>query len=414
MRVLWVKMGGLWPLNTGGRQRTFQILSELSQRHRVTVVTTDGPGDDPDRLARELDRCERVVSIPYSVPKVPSGRFVRALARSWLSRYPVDLWKWRVAAVSRFVNARLSAGDVDVVVADFLFAMPNMPAARRVPLVFFAHNVEHLIWQRLCEVEPRLWRRLLLAIEWRKLRRCEFAACRHADLTLAVSPEDRDRLAAGAPGARVVAVPTGVDTSFFRPAGTPEVPGRLVFSGSMDWYPNEDAVVYFTQTILPLIRLARPDVSFTIVGRNPSAAVRALADVPGVHVTGTIDDVRPDIDAAALYIVPLRVGGGTRLKIFEALAMAKAVLSTTIGAEGLGLVPGAHVAIADDPDAFAQQAIALLNDPAGRLRLGAEGRRLVEERYGWSQVAREFDARVCEVVTDESCKAQAPCRALVS
>src|SRR5204863_7679482 len=170
--------------------------------------------------------------------------------------------------------------------------------------------------------------------EWRKLRRQERAVCRRADLTVAVSTEDRDRLAALAPGANVTAIPTGVDTNYFGPSLVPEIPGRLVFTGSMDWQPNEDAVTYFADAILPRIRHQVPHVSVAIVGRRPSARVKAVAERAGMLVTGTVDDVRPYIAEAAVYIVPLRAGGGTRLKIFEALAMQKPVVSTTVGAEG--------------------------------------------------------------------------------
>jgi glycosyltransferase involved in cell wall biosynthesis len=389
-------MGGLWPLNTGGRQRTFQILSELARRHEVQLLTTSGPGDDARGLARHLEHCEHVESVPYVVPKAGSPSFAGALAASWLSRYPVDLWKWRVAAVQRRVRELAATGRFDVAVADFLFAVPNMPESADMPLVFFAHNVEHLIWKRLSHVEPRLWRRALLEVEWRKVRRCEARACQQARITIAVSSEDRERLQADAPSSRVVEVPTGVDADYYRPEPGREVPGRLVFSGSMDWYPNEDAVVYFVDTILPRIRQRRPDVSMTIVGRNPGPRVRALADRPGVYVTGNVEEVRPFVAEGAVYVVPLRIGGGTRLKIFEALAMGKAVVSTSVGAEGLGLVSGRHLALADGPDAFSAAVGSLLADRERCRRLGHEGRRLVVERYSWGRVAGEFAAHLQE------------------
>src|SRR4029079_2738845 len=145
---------------------------------------------------------------------------------------------------------------------------------------------------------------------WRKLRRRERAICEQADLTIAVSTEDRDRLSALAPGARVTSIPTGVDTNYFSPTAAPEIPGRLVFTGSMDWQPNEDAVTYFADAILPRIRQELPTVSFAIVGRRPSARVQAVAERAGILVTGTVDDVRPYIAQAAVYVVPLRAGGG--------------------------------------------------------------------------------------------------------
>jgi polysaccharide biosynthesis protein PslH len=193
-------------------------------------------------------------------------------------------------------------------------------------------------------------------------------------------------------------IPTGVDTEYFAPDAAPEAPGQLVFTGAMDWYPNEDAILHFVDAILPLIRREAPDVRLTVVGRNPSPSLRAAATRAGVHVTGTVDDVRPFMRAASVYVVPLRVGGGTRLKIFEALAMGKAVVSTSVGAEGLPLVAEQHFLAADDPAALAQSVLKLLRDRKARDRLGFAGRRLVEARYSWRGVARRFESELSEAV----------------
>jgi glycosyltransferase involved in cell wall biosynthesis len=402
MRILWVKMGGLWPSTTGGRVRSLQIVSELSRRHSVTVVTTHGPGDDPEGLARHLSHCQRVVSLPYTVPKRGSATFPAAVARSWFSPYPVDLWKWQVPAVREQVNALIADGSVDVCVADFLFAVANVPFGGPTPVVLFEHNVEYMIWRRLAALESNPVRRALFELEWRKLRAREADACRQADLTIAVSEEDRRRLQEIAPGIRATAIPTGVDTTYFKPNDNAERPAQLVFSGSMDWHPNEDAVLYFVDAILPRIRAEVPDVSFTVVGRNPTSRLREIAERAGVVVTGTVKDVRPSMASASVYVVPLRAGGGTRLKIFEALAMGKAVVSTTVGAEGLALQPGRHFVAADDPACFADSVVSLLRDSDRRMRLGRAGRSLVETLYSWTTVARQFEEQCQEVVADHA------------
>ncbi len=398
MRILWVKLGGLWPPNTGGRLRSFHLVSELSRSHPVTVLTTHGPDEDARAQADHLPGCRQVVSVPFAVPKRTSVRFAVALGRSWLSALPVDVSKFRVPALADEVRHRLESRDADVCVVDFLSAMVNVPRDRAVPVVLFAHNVEHMIWRRLSATERRPWRRPLLALEWRKMRRYEARACAGATLTVAVSEADRARLSANAPGARVTSIPTGVDTAYFTPNGSHERPAALVFTGSMDWHPNEDAVLYFLDAILPRIRREMPDVSFSVVGRNPGPRLRAAAAAARIHVTGTVDDVRPYIAGASVYVVPLRIGGGTRLKIFEALAMGKAVVSTTVGAEGLPLVAGEHFIGADEPAGFADAVVALLRDPARRRSLGRVGRRLVEARYAWSRVAREFETRCRKLV----------------
>ena len=409
MRILWVKMGGMWPPNSGGRTRSLQIISELSRRHAVTIVTTHTAGDDPAGLVDRLPRCERILSFEYSVPKRGSAQFPLSLARSWLSRDPVDLWKWRVPAVRDAVRALIGSGQIDVCVADFLFAVNNVPLGGRTPVVLFEHNVEYLIWKRLRDLETVPWRRALLEIEWRKLQAREAAACRHADLTIAVSEEDCRRLATLAPGAPIDWIATGVDTEYFSPSANQERPAHLVFSGSMDWHPNEDAVRYFIGEILPLIRADIPGATFSVVGRNPSAELRAISAAAGVEVTGTLDDIRPAMAQASVCVVPLRAGSGTRLKIFEALAMGKAVVSTTLGAEGLAMESGRHFVAADGSRPFADAVVALLRDDHRRRRIAAAGRALVEARYSWAQVALPFE-RHCQTAVDRYATVRAATR----
>jgi glycosyltransferase involved in cell wall biosynthesis len=368
-----------------------QTLGELSRRHTVTVLTTHADDEDTEALRQRLPAC-RIESVPHDPPKVGSRRFPLALAGSWLSRYPVEMYRWRSRAIQRRARALVAEEPFDLCVADFLLAFANLPRQRDIPIVLFEHNVEYLIWRRLAAVEPTPWRRALMELEWRKLRRQEAAACARADLTIAVSDADRRQLQQLAPDARMATIPTGVDTTYFKANGREQVPARLVFTGSMDWHPNEDAIVHFAESMLPRIREGCPDVSLTVAGRNPGARLRAVAADRGIRLTGTVDDVRPHIDEAAVYIAPLRVGSGTRLKIFEAFAMGKPVVSTTIGAEGLTVTPGKDIVLADDPEHFASEVITLLRDPERRAALGQAGRHLVESRYSWSHIAAEFEA----------------------
>ena len=397
MRIVWLKIGGLWPLNTGGRLRTFHTVKELSRRHEITLLTTHGPGDDPDGLRGALPDCERVISVPHAMPKRGSVGFALAVARSWLSPLPADLLKNRVPALQAEAERLTARGQTDLAIVDFLAAAPNASWDGSTPTVLFQHNVEHVIWKRLSE-GSRGWRRALLEVEWRKMRRYERRACTRANLTVAVSEVDRARLADLAPGANICAIPTGVDTDYFAPTRLPEKPASLVFTGSMDWYPNEDAVLYFLDAILPAVLREIPETSLAVVGRNPTARLRSVSSKAPVSVTGTVEDVRPYIQEAAVYVVPLRIGGGTRLKIFEALAMAKPVVSTRVGAEGLPLEPGKHFALADEPEDFAREIVSLLRDSQRRRTLGAAGRSLVEDRFSWPRVAGEFESRCREVV----------------
>jgi sugar transferase (PEP-CTERM/EpsH1 system associated) len=407
MRILWVKIGGLWPANSGGRLRSYHIIAELAQGHEVTVVTTRRADEDPAVLERQLPRCEQILQFPYNAPKHGTPGFIRALAASWFTALPVDLYKNIVPDMRAAVTQLMRDGNFDLCIADFLTALPHVSLDLPVPVVLFTHNVEYMIWQRLCQNESNPIKRLLLAIEWRKMRRYEHRACQLADLTLTVSDADMRLFKQMTPAASIHPIPTGVDIDYFRPAADgsgPEAAGafqpaeetnqemELVFSGSMDWFPNEDAMLWFMDSMLPAIRRELPGIRLTIVGRNPSAKLQQrAAQEANIDVTGTVDDVRPSVHRASVYLVPLRIGGGTRLKIYEALAMGKAIVSTTVGAEGLPLEDGKHLVLADTPEDFARQVVALVRNPALRAHLGHAGRELVQTRYSWNRVATEFE-----------------------
>jgi glycosyltransferase involved in cell wall biosynthesis len=391
LRILWIKVGGLWPLNSGGRLRSFHIIAELSRHHGLTVLSTHEPEENADALARHLPRCELVSSVPHTLSKPGSFGFIRDLLHSWLTPLPVSVYKCRNDALAAEAARALASGSFDLCIADFIYAVPNVDLHGPTPVVLFQHNVEYRIWQRTAANSRNPFRRALLALEWRKMRRYETRACRAARLTIAVSDDDRRLLLEDAPESRIESIPTGVDLDYFQ-AGIErlEQPGEIVFTGSMDWHPNEDAMLYFIDDILPLIRREVPEVTLTIVGRNASRQMRDAAAAAEVTVTGTVDDVRPYIRRAAVYVVPLRIGGGTRLKIYEALAMGKAVVSTTIGAEGLPLEEGVHLLRADDASTFAGRILELLASAERRQQLGMAGRHLMEQEYSWSRVAKDF------------------------
>jgi polysaccharide biosynthesis protein PslH len=306
-------------------------------------------------------------------------------------------------------------------VCDFLFPAVNLPKRLPCPAVIFTHNVESEIWRRHAETKSGWVGRLLYGAQYRRMLRYEGRTLARFDGVLAVSEVDGQTFARLYPGAvrqPVHVVQTGVDTDYFTPTASPrpQAPGRsLVFTGSMDWLPNEDAMQFFCRDVLPLVRAEAPDATLTIVGRAPTPAVKRLADDhAGVHVTGRVDDVRPFVRDAAVYIVPLRIGGGTRLKIFEAMAMGKAVVSTTVGAEGLPVVDGTHVVLADDPRAFADAIVGLMRDPARRATLESAARALVVERYDWSAVAGQLEDALVRMARASASEVRAGARVRAS
>lgn len=412
MHILWLKTELLHPVDKGGRIRTYQMLRALAREHRVTYLTLDDGTAAPDALARATEYAHEVIRVPFQPPAKWSPAFFVALARNLLSPLPYVLARYRSDAMRRALVDACARLRPDVVVCDFLFPAPNVPDDLGVPTVLFQHNVEAMIWARHAEVATNPVKRLYMREQWRRMRRREAAECRRFDHVVAVSPQDAAVFREDY-GVRAVSdVPTGVDTEYFRPSGREaRQPRELVFTGSMDWMPNEDAMLHFVAETLPLLRGRVPDVTLTIVGRNPPPRIRALATADAsIRVTGSVPDVRPYLERAAVFIVPIRVGGGTRLKIFEAMAMELPVVSTTIGAEGLPVRDGEEVRLADSPAAFAAAVAELLESPDRARTLGLAGATSVRAQFGWDRVAARF-ADACQSVAEGR---EAPAPALTS
>jgi glycosyltransferase involved in cell wall biosynthesis len=287
------------------------------------------------------------------------------------------------------LDGLLARRRFDVVQLEFGDFAPWYPLPATVLRVLDEHNVEHQLLERVWRQERSPLRRLYYRLEAGKLRDGELRACRGADAILTTSDVDRAALAPHVGAIPIRVVPNGVDTTYFTPGAAHGDPTRLLFTGAIDYQPNTDAVLHFAGEIWPLVRRSAPGATFAIVGKDPPPAVRALAG-DGVVVTGTVPDVRPWMQAAAVFVVPLRVGGGTRLKILEALASGRAVVSTSIGCEGLAVTPGREILVADAPAAFADAVVRCLRDPALRARLGAAGRALVERRYRWEPIGADL------------------------
>jgi len=401
MKILWVKAGGLVPPDTGGKIRSYNILRQLAKHHAVTFFTFYAAHENDAHA--ELSRIfERAIQIPLDLPPAKSAGELLNYAAHLFSREPYNLTKYCRPVVRKKLHALLQEETYDVVLCDFLMAAGVIPWDWPGPKVLFTHNVEAVIWQRHFEMARNpLWK----AVSWREWKAMEAAERRYlrkADQVLTVSENDREVFARFLDPRKLTVIPTGADTEFFQPSGEMVTPNSLVFTGSMDWLPNEDGILYFADEIFPLIRRHVPDVTLSIVGRKPSRRVKDLASrVPNIQVTGWVEDVRPYLAKGAVCIVPLRIGGGTRLKIFEAMSMAKAVVSTSIGAEGLPVKNGEHILLADDPASFAETTLQLLGNASQRAQIGHAARQLVEENYSWSTVSADF-AQVLENVVKQA------------
>jgi sugar transferase (PEP-CTERM/EpsH1 system associated) len=395
MTLLWLNAGLLLPLDKGGKLRTWHVMRHLARRHDITYLSFEDPAvakADRDGMS---EVCRELVTVGRTDAEKGTLRFYAGAARYVVDSLPYAVAKYRSAAYRTRVEGLLRTKRFDAMVCDFLPPAVNLPDDLPCPSVIFTHNVEAEIWRRHAENAANRIARRLLAQQWRRMLRFEGHTLGRFDRVLAVSDADRrtfEHLYPDSLRAPVHVVRTGVDTSYFTPSGEAPSRAHLVFTGSMDWLPNEDAMTYFCRDILPRIRTAEPAATVSIIGRSPTPVVQRLADqFPGVQVTGRVDDVRPHVRRGEVYIVPLRIGGGTRLKIFEAMAMGKAIVSTTVGAEGLPVTPGVDLVIADDPQRFADAVIRLIRDADARAALEARARTLVVERYDWSRVALDFE-----------------------
>ena len=385
MRVLVLDEEFPWPLNTGKRIRSYHLISRLATNHEVRYLAY---GDESSEAFHHFasNRLNPIAVRPHVPPKEGPAFYLRLLLNLF-SRYPYIVQSHYSRAFADAVRHISHEWRPDVVLCEWtpyaVFAREN----KSIPVVVAAHNIETRIWERYREAETNPARRWYIGRQIPKVRRFEEKTFGMVQGVTAVSQLEADDIRCISASCRVEVVDNGVDLTYFNSTGGAPAPNSAVFTGSMDWRPNQDAAIYFCNDILPLIQLKISDFTVTFVGRKPPQSIIDLQKLKVVTVTGTVDDVRPFIDKAGVYIVPLRIGGGSRLKILEALAMKRAIVSTTIGAEGLHLCNNEHLLVADSPHAFAEQVVQLLSDRPLCERLGDNGRKAVEQSYGWDALA---------------------------
>ncbi|MBN1660894.1 MAG: glycosyltransferase [Anaerolineae bacterium] len=417
-----------YPPHQGTTIRNYNLIAGLAQRHEIHLISFGSPDECRDTPLHAVCRTVQVVRPPERT----LGQRVRGL---FLSRLPDMAQRLPSAQFRAALDATLERANPDVVqvegieLAQYLFqAAARRGNGERPLLVFDDHNAEYVLQQRAFETDaahliPGRSRRVRAApdpdkvdtapahdaagrrwigaayslVQWRRLRRYERRACLAADHVVAVSDTDAEALRSLMPGLDPIVVPNGVDMVYYTTA-SPPLDGKagpnetdLVFTGKMDFRPNVDAVLWFSQEVLPLIRRESPDTRFWVVGKDPHPRLLAMASDPAVELTGWVEDVRPYMAAAGVYVIPLRIGGGTRLKVLEAMAMGKAIVSTALGCEGFDLVPGQELVVADTPTAFAEVVASLLRDPPRRARLGRAARRFAGSRYDWRTIVPKME-----------------------
>ncbi len=389
MRVAFVAARPPYPPDSGGRIRTFHLLRFVSQVHNVTLITaTEGERDWAALTALgEAIGNITIRAVTVSQRGAPRRKLTRGMQALWA---PLP-YTWAAYCDPRFashIKRTLWERPYDLVHCDHVHVAKLVAGLDTPPRLLNAHNIESVIIRRRGAHEASSWKRPLIAWQALKTMRAEAEAHRCFDRSVVVSDVDRLELERISPGRTVSVVPNGVDLEWFEPVGAVDFAPTMVFVGAMDWVPNIDGVGFFVREVLPRIRQRIPNAALWVVGRAPPAGLVKSWTAAGVRVTGTIPDVRPFVARARLVVVPLRIGGGTRLKILEAWAMEKAVLSSVVGAEGLPVVDGENIALADAPEAMAARAVSLLRNPDQAARLGAAGRRVAEEQFAWPRVAQ--------------------------
>jgi glycosyltransferase involved in cell wall biosynthesis len=391
-RLLFVSPRFLFPTNEGGKIRTANILRQMKGgMFEVTLASPAPP--DADRFAVDtMGACDRFLSWPAT----PPSRLSRLLALP--GRIPVSAATDRSAAGVRVVAGAIAEGP-DVVVVDFPHADVLVPGALPAASVMFTHNVEAEIFERHARLARGLWRPVW-ADQARKMRRFEAEVLARYRRVIAVSARDAKALAARYGHPAIEAIETGVDLEYFAVAPEDAAPpvspdgGTIVFTGVMDSPANTDGIAFLMDEIWPLVVRERPAARALIVGRNPQASLIDAVARRGLAwtVTGSVPDIRPHMAQGHVVVIPLRVGSGTRIKAFEAMAMGRPVVSTSVGIEGLDIAPEEHFLAADTAEDFAVAILRLLADPSERARLAAAARARLEARFSWAHVARQFEA----------------------
>src|SRR5713101_1638214 len=389
MKILWVNSGFLHPTTKGGHIRTLETLRQLHKRHEIHYVAFEDSAH-PEGFERSREYSTRAYPIPNRVPVRRSPAFAGQVIASLLSSMPLPVSRYQSAAMAETIRRLRSQERFDAIVCDFLFPSANFDSLEN--CLLFEHNLETAIWERHAETATNPVLRAFFGLQARRMFVYEREICRKVGRVIAVSPVDAEKMRARFDITHVTDVPTGVDVEYFSPPDTIDRSSDLVFLGSMDWMPNIDGVCYFVEEIFPFVLAERPGCTLAIAGRRPTPKVQRLTERnPNIQVTGTVQDIRPHLWGSSISIVPLRIGSGTRLKIYESMAAKVAVVSTTIGAEGLEIHPPEDIRIADDPREFARHCLELLEDAGTRGRVAEAGRRLVSSRFSWAQVTRRME-----------------------
>ena len=387
MKILFLSPTVPFPLTDGGRIRVFNLLKQIAEKSDVTLLALETQPTDAEGVA-ELQQLGIQVHLVPNAPTLPRVSF-GTLVNAFFKRQPITVARYDLPTYRQKFRELVATENFDLVHYE-MFHTAQFRTETELPSVLSQQNVDSAIWRRLCGETANPFYKFAYWTQQLAFQRYEHVLSPKFDAVTCTSDIDAAVFQRHCAADTIEIIPNGVDVTHYQPDFTSEAPAHLIYIGSMDWYPNEDAVAFFADEVLPNIQDKVPDVQFSIVGGNPSARVQKLAEREGVVVTGRVPEIKPYFAEATVFVVPLRIGSGTRLKILEALAMGKAIVSTSVGAEGLDLKDGEEIFIADAPTAFAGAVTRLLTDVSLRRRVGENGRTRVEQDYDWRSIGEKL------------------------
>lgn len=394
MKVLFITTVLPYPLDGGAKIRTFNLMKNVVSKHEVTLLSFVESKDEPGNI-NELEHYGFKVE---TVKRTSHNKLVLLfnLFYCLFRAKPFVIQKYYSSAMRNKINDLIGKYKFDIVQFEHLHMAQYLSLFRSTHLILAMHNIDSVIAERYCREEKNMLKKAYASLQWKKLRKYESVMYEKFDICLTVSEKDNERLKQISPKTNAAVIPNGVDTTYFKLSTEGNEPNSLVFTGMMNWLPNVDAMLYFCKHILPLIEKEVAGVKLYIVGRNPLEKVKELGKEHNIVVSGAVDDIRPYVRRSSVVIVPLRIGGGTRLKILEAMSMGKPVVSTSIGCEGLEVIHGENIIIADTSSEFAVRTIDLLKGNIPISKLGENGRKLVCEKYDWEKIGQ----KLCRIYED--------------
>lgn len=401
MKILFLTPYVPYPLNNGGLIRVHHLLLNLGKRHDVTAICME-PDNEEQAKGIEVFKEQGIPikTVPVAANQKQELKRIYQLS-SLVSSKPYQYKQYHSKAMQDVISKHLQEGDYDLLMVEFS-QMGYYELETDIPSYVDQHNVEYEIMLRTYETEKSPLRKLLAYSEWKKYNTQEIENCEKFTGCLTTSQRDADILQQRSPGMECHVIPNGVDSEFFHPdyakasdsANHTDIdPNMVLFTGTISYYPNTEGILWFYKNIWPLIKAKNPDATFCIAGKSPPPEVQAIADSdPAVTATGMVDDMRDYYAKAAVVVVPLRVGGGTRLKILEGMSMAKAIVSTSVGAEGIEHTDGENILLKDTPEDFSDAVVTVMQDAVLRQKLESGGRTLVEAKYDWRAVSEKLSA----------------------